>query len=575
VGLLSGDRGTVPIVTALAEDLREVAQKETLLREARRRMAKEHPAYLGHFVHAIDAKTGEEFDFDLLDEEEAASIKVEPRGTGWYWHRELLDDWLANVLSLELKARQIGITWLAALLALWYALFRPGVRVLIVSVNEDEAKKVIARIWGMWKSLPDYLGVDIATVSKPVRGGDPSQEIEWTHRETGKKSTILALAQSSKAGHGETAALVILDEFSRQEYAREIWKGVFPVIDGGGRIVVISTANGVSNEQTGEGNFFHYLWVNALSMNIVRRFLGWFRHPKRDEEWYRTKASSLPPADRAEQYPRTPEDAFINTGQCWFDLEKLNAYQARWREKGMKPLYRLRFDEVESTPPKARKTKTAQGEWRIYEEPDPKRSYAIAADVASGTGNDFSSAHVIDLTTGAWVAEYHARVPEDVFAKDLYYGGRMYLDALIAVENQGGYGTAVIIQLRDGVKGRKAYANLYRHRVTTDQSTRQRERQDFGFPMNSHTRPLVINLLEQGIREETIPWISPELDGELRTFSVAKSLPSPRAQDGTNDDRVMSAAISRELFRQFGTHKKKRKSKSKSRWRETLYPWES
>jgi hypothetical protein len=104
-----------------------------------------------------------------------------------------------------LKARQIGITWLAALLALWIALFRPGTRVLILSVNEDEAKKVIARIWGMWKSLPAGL-TDHVVVSKPARGGNPSQEIEWTHHgQEAKKSTILALPATEKAGHGETA----------------------------------------------------------------------------------------------------------------------------------------------------------------------------------------------------------------------------------------------------------------------------------------------------------------------------------------------------------------------------------
>jgi hypothetical protein len=47
---------------------------------------------------------------------------------------------------------------------------------------------------------------------------------------------------------------------------------------------------------------------------------------------------------------------------------------------------------------------------------------------------------VIDLTNARWVAEFHARVGEDVFAKDLYYAGRWYGNAKIAVETQGGWG---------------------------------------------------------------------------------------------------------------------------------------
>ena len=571
-------------MTAIAEpdDLLREAEYQLAVRELRKRKVKEHPAYLGHFVHCVDAKTGDEFDFDLLTEEERDSIALDEKPGGWFWHREILDSWLEQTLSLELKARQIGVTWLAALLALWTALFRPGTRVLILSVNEEEAKKVVARIWGMYKSLPGYLR-EHAAVTKPARGGDPSQEIEWTHAD-GRKSTILALPATEKAGHGETAALVILDEYSRQDFARSIWKGVFPVIDGGGSIIVISTANGMSNELTGEGNFFHYLWTNALSMNIVRRFLSWRKHPDRDDEWYANKASSLPPVDRAEQYPSSPEEAFINTGECWFDLDKLNAYRERWREEKREILYRLAFDEeIHGGEPRAKKVRRSNGEWRIYVEPQVGHSYAIAADVASGKGTDFSSAHIIDLATAEWVAEYHARVGEDVFAKDLYYAARLYqrqsgmrVEPWLAVENQGGHGTAVIIALRDGTRGRKPYNKLYRHETRSDQSLKVRERQDFGFPMNTATRPTVINHLEEWIREETIPFISPELDGELRTFSKAKTMPSPRAQDGCNDDRVMSAAISLYLFRLYGKLALRREPpKRKSRWRQSLYPWES
>lgn len=560
-------------MTAIAteEELLEQAEYELAVRELRRRKAREHPAFLGHFVHCVDAKTGEDFDFDLLTEQERDEIDDPGEPGGWFWHREILDSWLAQKLSLELKARQIGITWLAALLALWIALYRPGTRVLILSVNEDEAKKVIARIWGMYRSLPAYFREHVV-VTKPARGGNPSQEIEWTHESPGdevKMSTILALPATEKAGHGETAALVILDEFSRQDFAKTIWKGVFPVIDGGGSIIVISTANGVSNPLTGEGNFFHYLWVNALSLNIVARFLGWFRHPLRDDAWY--AQISMPNEDRAEQYPNDPEDAFINTGECWFDLEKLNRYQKRWRETGMKIARRIRFEELNL---KAKIIDTSVGEWRVYVEPRAGARYAVFADPATGRGLDFSSAHMIDLETAEWVAEFHAKLGADEFATNLYYAGRWYNDAKIAVENQGGYGDPVIIPLRDGAHGRRPYGNLYRH-------TKQENRPDFneapeyGYPMTQSQRPLVINQLEQWIRTGELPWITPELDGELRTFSRAKTNPSPRAQDGCNDDRVMSAAGSLEMYRQFGSRRGRRaRPKSKSRWRQQQYPWE-
>lgn len=41
---------------------------------------------------------------------------------------------------------------------------------------------------------------------------------------------------------------------------------------------------------------------------------------------------------------------------------------------------------------------------------------------------------------------------------------------------------------------------------------------------------------------------------ECHTFVYAKTTPSPRAEDGANDDRVMALAIAMEMYRRYGTH---------------------
>ena len=569
-------------MTAAVEELDyQQAEYEMALRALRLARCYEHPAFFLQFVHCVDAKTGEDFDFDLLHDDERIALDLDGPAGKWIWHRGVLDSWIEQEVSLEYKARQIGVTWLASGYGLWLALFRPGTRILVISINLEEATKVIARIWGMYQSAPDYITAHMRLM-KPSRGGQPSQEIEWLHEETGKRSSILALPSTPKAGHGETAALVILDEHARQDYARQSWKAAFPIIDGGGRAIIISTANGVSTEDgegEAQGNFFHYLWTNAESMGIERRFFSVFTHPDRDKKWYEEKARRLPASDRAEMYPRSPEEGFISSGRCWFDLEKLNAYQKRWRDEERKWLYRMTLRE---TYRRAAVIKRKDGEWRIYEEPKSGHGYAIAADVATGSGNDFSSAHLIDLTNGKWVAEYHAKIEEDVFAMHLYYAGKWYGaasgckgDALIAVEVQGGYGRATVISLRDGVKGRKAYTKLYRHQLTSAETTAPDDREAYGFPMNMANRPLIINQLEQWIRDELCPWITPDLDSELRTFSKRETRPSPRALEGCNDDRVMSAGVSLEMYRLYGFHEKKRQpQRRRGRWKKSRYPWE-
>jgi hypothetical protein len=73
--------------------------------------ATDHPAFLLDKVKCVDATTGETFQFQLLDED-----------APWYWQRKLLDSWISDEKNIVLKARQLGITWLAAGLALWYVL---------------------------------------------------------------------------------------------------------------------------------------------------------------------------------------------------------------------------------------------------------------------------------------------------------------------------------------------------------------------------------------------------------------------------------------------------------------------
>jgi len=513
-----------------------------------------HPAGLLDHVQCIDPKTGERFTFTLNDE-----------SAGWYWQRDVLDEWIKHPLSLVLKARQIGITWLAAGYALWKLLTMPGTRALVVSINEDEAIKVVNRIFDMFVSLPDHLQFD-AKITKPSRDARPTTLIEFTFPD-GRISSVVGLPSTRRAGHGETATIVLLDEYARHEYARESWKATFPTADNGGQIVVISTANGVSNEQTGEGNFFHHLYVNAESYGIETQFLPWSLHPDRDEDWYAKNARALPAADRAEQFPRTPDDAFINTGECWFDLEKLAWYA---EHAVLEEDNRFRF-VVDETGAKAKIHYEGKGWVRLYAKPDPTHSYAVGADVATGRGFDYSCAYVIDLTSMALVAELYGKLDADEFAEQLHYLGRYYGNARIAVEMGGGYGEPVIISLRDGRKGRPHYPKLYRHAIADRADMHQLK--NYGFPMNAKTRPQVINQIEQVIREQSLPAMSRTLIMECRTFVRQKTLPSPRAQEGSNDDRVMAFGIALEMYRQFGTHPKRAK-RTTARKPTHRYPWE-
>jgi hypothetical protein len=149
-------------------------------------------------------------------------------------------------------------------------------------------------------------------------------------------------------------------------------------------------------------------------------------------------------------------------------------------------------------------------------------------------------------------AELHGRLPEDRLAYQLWFLGHWFNEALIAPEVQGGYGQALVVALRDDVEGRPGYKRLYRQRVETRADQPLQER--FGYPVNSATRPLMINQLGKALEERTLPWVTPSLMAELGTFIRQKVNPSPRAQDGCNDDCVMAACGALEMFRIYGEH---------------------
>ena len=256
-------------------------------------------------------------------------------------------------------------------------------------------------------------------------------------------------------------------------------------------------------------------------------------------------------------------------GSCYFEIEALEEY----RKLVPKPLYRFDFEPVEEGF-KARCKESDHGKLRVYEEPQEGISYAIGADVATGRGQDFSAGYVIRLDEPRLVCEFHGKIDPDLYAEQLHFLGRWYFNALIAVETGGGYGEAVIIPLRDGRGPRPAYPRLYRHVLSSrpDLPTSK----PYGYPMNVHTRPLVLSQIEKAIRERTLPFLPERLLNECLTFVHADTLPSPRALESCNDDAVMAASIALEMYRLQGHHparEKRRLLRRVVREKRPLYPW--
>ena len=539
--------------------------------------------YLISLMSAVDQRTGERFSFehirDPLKEGEVwlEGNKLRARDKNWRWQRWQVDRILRESRTIDLKGRQIGDTWIYLTVDVAESLVYPGTASLLFRQREDEAIDNVRRWWVLFKSLPPWLlekvpaggKVGPVRIDKPAEGkaDRPGRDGVALKFADGSFSEIIPMTSAASSGHGRTVRRVMVDEAAHVELLLSIRAAIEPAA-GKSPVNLISTANGRSNEETGEGNEFHRVWVTAEDSGYKPVFLPYDLHPDRDDHWYKTAAEviSLPTWKRQEQFPRDEHEAFALSDRSFFDPEALHAYAEL-----IEPVKRrYDFDVSGAT---ARISEHDQGRIKIFREPVPDRTYAIGADVATGRGVDYSAAYVVDLSNAELVAEYHGKVEADVYARDLHFLGRRYNTAKIAVETGGGYGEPVIIALRDGTAGRRAYPNLYRHVLSS--RAEKPVSKPFGFPMNVRTRPLVLNQLERHLRERTLPWVTNDLLHEMTEFVHHNHGTTPRARDGSRDDRVMAAAIALELFRLYGDiGTKRRTEKRPKRKRVPAYPWQ-
>ena len=270
-----------------------------LQREAEwRRCTEDEPYFLRKYWHIAHPAHGRIL-FDLRDAQSAAL-------THWDNHR----------YSLTLKARQIGWSTLVAAHQFWLAFFTPDQNIIDLSRTEREAVQLLRKTKYGFSHLPRWM-VD--------RG--PRSLVEHQQRMFfGNGSQIVSMPSASDPARGESATLIVVDEWAFLPNPEEAWSSIEPVADVGGRIIGLSTANG-------SGNFFHHLWVGSSTGNnkFEPMFYPWSATEDRDDAWYESKVESMLPWQLAQEYPTTPEEAFVKSGNPVFDLDVLDELMVRCR----------------------------------------------------------------------------------------------------------------------------------------------------------------------------------------------------------------------------------------------------
>lgn len=234
-------------------------------------------------------------------EEGAASVPFDL----WPAQHGVLSHMERDPLLVILKARQLGISWLACGYILWLCTQHHGKTALLFSQGQLEANDLIERISFMY-----YEHREKDRLPRLIR--ENTQELVW---EGG--SGVRSLPATKKAGRSFTASIVMFDEFAFMLFGASLYAAAKPTIDDGGKLWIISSADG-------QGTAYHQFWQAAQAgANGFRPiFLDWRARPSRDDGWRDRKLIEAygDTAMVLREYPANDIEAFTHAAGLVYDV---------------------------------------------------------------------------------------------------------------------------------------------------------------------------------------------------------------------------------------------------------------
>lgn len=274
--------------------------------------------------------------------------------------------------------------------------------------------------------------------------------------------------------------------------------------------------------------------------------LNWLKYKihLKDEQlyWYYNKYKNYLNKDLIKQeYPCTPEEAFLNSGNCVFNTELLMQrkveLQQLYKEKPYKRgFFKFKWNDEESKDYILNSSiefeESQMGMIKIYEQPKARGFYSLGGDTA-GDGSDFFAGTMLDNTTGKRVATLHAKVDADIYTWQMYCLGMYYNQALASIEIN--FNTFPVIELK-----RLKYPHQYIREEYDSISKKMQEK--FGWKTDRNTRPLIISEEQSIVKDHVELFTDIETIDEMLTFIYDENM-RPDATEGKHDDLLFSDMI--------------------------------
>ena len=237
-----------------------------------------------------------------------------------------------------------------------------------------------------------------------------------------------------------------------------------------------------------------------------------------------------------QEYPTTPEEAFLSTGQTYFPTTKVFSMIQNAKPGIRGELIRDEKGETIFQP-------ISTGRLEIFNMPEVGTKYIVGGDTAEGLAHgDKQVLYVINHKTEECDAIYTSNVPPDEFITDAYNVGKFFNWALLGIEsNKDG------LWVNDGLD-KLGYINLYYRKVFDDIT--KVVTKFFGWKTTSATRPFCLAALK-AVFLRKITGFPLAILNEMVTF-LRNAKGRPEALAGKNDDVVMAAAIGYAILQEQG-----------------------
>ncbi len=452
-------------------------------------------------------------------------------------------------MHLILKARQLGCSSYIEARFLAKCMTVEGTHAAVVSHEKQATMRLLRRV---------HFFINNMERSDEIVPREYENKYELTFPRT-NSSFYLGTAGARAFTRGDMITDFHGSEVAFWPDAGQLMTGVMGALTSEAEVFLETTANGM-------GGYFYDMYKDTLeAIKVGRQDHPWMFHffPWMQAEEYSRPLSGRPMAWSPEElwikdklkltweqlnwrrwkvnqyksteafyqeFPATPDEAFIISGTCYFDKTSLRLYQ-----RGCRPANAL--GTVEIIGEEARFLRNDQGNVQVWEFPRVGTEYLITADLSEGVEADESeSTHlqVINRERFAQVACANGKIPPDDAAVMLYALGKFYRWPWIAVEDNGP-GLACLLKLKE-----LGYPRIYKHRRLDLDS--QKEVDKIGWHTDLRTRPLMLSELRAAVRRQDYTIVDEELIKECTTFCKQRD-GAWKHNSGCKDDRVISNAI--------------------------------